>query len=345
MKKAICLFTALLLLCMMALPVAAASEKPKIVLQPQNSQYPQYSTALYRVKATGTNLKCTWYIEFQGQSYDMSVYSENPAPWENFAGEQYGTYQEDANTFVFYFGGILEGLNGAKIWCVIEDGHDDVTSEKALITVGAPALPPEIVSVPWQVTVKKGEETELRCVSKSNDESQLTWIWYETTTGQLQDIKAISEAEQYSDSWTVSTEQPGTRYYVCGVFSSKGGIAYSNVITVTVEEGAPETQPTQPTTVPTEPSTAPATVPTTAPSTAPATVPTTAPSTAPTVPSGTTGTAQGTEPSKGGETAPAVTEPGLDDPSGLSWWIVAAIVLVAAGAGVGTAFLLVRKKS
>jgi hypothetical protein len=35
----------------------------------------------------------------------------------------------------------------------------------------------------------------------------------------------------------------------------------------------------------------------------------------------------------------------LDDPSGLSWWIVAAIVLVAAGAGVGTAFLLVRKKS
>ena len=245
--------------------------------------------------------------------------------------------KEDANTFVFYFGGILEGLNGAKIWCVIEDGHDDVTSEKALITVGAPALPPEIVSVPWQVTVKKGEETELRCISKSNDESQLTWIWYETTTGQLQDIKAISDAEQYSDSWTVSTEQPGTRYYVCGVFSSKGGIAYSNVIAVTVEEGAPETQPTQPTTAPTEPSTAP--------STEPATVPTTAPPTAPTIPGGTTGTTQGTEPSKGGETAPTVTEPDADAPSGLSWWIVAAIVLVAAGAGVGTAFLLVRKKS
>ena len=233
MKRLLSILICALLLLGTALPAFAAGPEPKITLQPQNAAFPEYSVASFTVKATGENLSCTWYIEYNGKTYNMSDNRNPQEPWEGYAGESYGGVQEDSGTFTWFFSGIGAELSGAKIWAVIEDGHYDVASEKAIITVQGSTLPPKIIDVPSAVSFNQGAEGVIRCVAASQDDSQLSYIWYETTTGKLQDIRAI-EPEEDCDFLFVDTSKPGTRYYVCGIFTSKGGMAYSNVIAVTV---------------------------------------------------------------------------------------------------------------
>ena len=230
--------TILLILCFvfvisLAIPVFSA-DPPVITLQPQSPNFPEYSVASYTVKASGSNLQCTWYMEFQGKTYNISQYGGAIQPWENFAGESYGAYQEDDNTFGFFFSGIEYDLDGAYIWCVIEDGHFDVTSQKARICVGNPSFPPTILDIPAEMTVFYGDDAEIRCIALAPGDTQLTWLWYETPTGRLEDICALSREPEYSDSWTLDTSRIGTRYYVCMVESSDGGMTYSSIVPVTV---------------------------------------------------------------------------------------------------------------
>ena len=162
-------------------------------------------------------------------------------PWEAYAGESYGTQPIDGNTFTCFFGGIEEGLNGAEIWCVIEDGHYDVTSDRAIITVQGSVSPPEILDIPPSVTAYRGDSIELRCTARSNSNAQLEFQWYETATGKLQHIQAL--IEETSDYIFCSSEAAGTRYYVCCVTASNGGRAYSSVVPVTVLDADPEYGP------------------------------------------------------------------------------------------------------
>lgn len=339
MKKLCSMILCLLLVGTMALPVLAASDAPEITLQPQSPNWPEYSTALYTVKATGKNLSATWYLKWEGKTYNLSDFTNGFEPWEAYAGESYGPVQDDSNTFSCYFGGIEEELNGAEIWCVIEDGHYDVTSQKATVTVSGQAQPPQILAFPTDFTVFRGDLTELRCSATSNDGSQLTWLWYETATGKLQDIQAICDGPQYSDTWAVSSEQLGTRYYVCCVETDRGGRAYSNVVGVTVLDWDPEPEypPDEPQVQ--EPVVAPEelpaqTEPETVPVTEPETVITTTPATAP---AATLETLPETVP----ETAPASGE---DASSGAPWWALVLIGVIAAATGVGVAVLLIMKK-
>lgn len=228
-----------LLLCSMVFPAFAAGEAPQIILQPQNYQYPEYGTAIYTVKATGTNLSATWYLEYEGKTYNISDITNGIEPWEGYAGETYGPNTPEAGVFTYFFGGIGAELSGAEIWCVIEDGHYDVPSAHAIITVQGENAPPEILQLPARLDVSQGAEAELRCVARSVDETQLSFQWYETTTGKLQDIRAIDGEE--NDFIFCSTEKPGTRYFVCCVSSTAGGTAYSSVIPVTVAQTPQET--------------------------------------------------------------------------------------------------------
>ena len=236
MKKLLSLLLALVLCSLLAVSVLAASEEPVITMQPQNIIYPEYSVAIYTVKATGTNLKATWYIEYQGTTYNASEIGGSMQPWEAYAGEAYGAKQLDDNTFCFIFEGIEEELNGAKIWCVIEDGHYDVTSQVCYISVGNFGSPPEILSIPAQITVQQGDPAEIRCVAKSTDESQLNFIWYETSTGKFEDMQAIDRGAETSDYLFCDTSTIGTRYYVCSIATSGGGMAYSSIVEVIVTE-------------------------------------------------------------------------------------------------------------
>ena len=234
MKKVISLLLIVLLCGMLAVPALAAPEGPVITMQPQSHYYSEYSVAIYTVKATGTNLTATWYIEYQGKTYNASKIGGSMQPWEAYAGESYGAKKLDDNTFYFVFEGIEEELSGAEIWCEIEDGHYNVVSQVGHITVGNYGSPPEILSVPASVTVKRGEEAEIRCIAKSSDGSQLNFLWYETGTGKFEDMQAIDRGAETGDYMFCDTRTVGTRYYVCGITTSGGGMAYSSMVEVNV---------------------------------------------------------------------------------------------------------------
>ena len=234
MKKVISLLLIVLLCGMLTVPALAAPEGPVITMQPQSHYYSEYSVAIYTVKATGTNLTATWYIEYQGKTYNASKIGGTMQPWEAYAGESYGAKKLDNNTFCFVFEGIGEELSGAEIWCEIEDGHYNVVSQVGHITVGNYGSPPEILSIPASITVKRGEEAEIRCVAKSSDGSQLNFLWYETGTGKFEDMQAIDRGAETGDYMFCDTRTTGTRYYVCGITTSGGGMAYSSMVEVNV---------------------------------------------------------------------------------------------------------------
>ena len=234
MKKVISLLLIVLLCGMLAVPALAAPEGPVITMQPQSPNYPEYSVAIYTVKATGSNLTATWYIEYQGKTYNASKIGGTMQPWEAYAGESYGAKKLDDNTFCFVFEGIEEELSGAEIWCEIEDGHYNVVSQVGHITVGNYGSPPEILSIPASITVKRGEEAEIRCIAKSSDGSQLNFLWYETGTGKFEDMQAIDRGAETGDYMFCDTRTVGTRYYVCGITTSGGGMAYSSMVEVNV---------------------------------------------------------------------------------------------------------------
>lgn len=306
MRKTACLLLAVLMSCLLAMPAMAAPEGPVITLQPQSPNYPHYGVAIYTVKAEGTNLQATWYMEWQGKTYTISDIGGAMEEWEAYAGESYGARKVDDNTFIFVFEGIERDLDGGYIWCVIEDGHYAVTSKKSRITVGSEKMPPEIVSIPTGLTVEQGAEAEIRCVAKSIDDSQLSFLWYETDTGRLEDIRAVNRGTETADYLLCDTSEVGTRNYICMVESANGGMTYSSVVSVTVTEKQPE--PTQPQ-EPTQPA-----------------------------PQPTVSTDNNAE-------TPTNANPSDDQPKEDSSWLGFAIVaVIAAGVGFGAAVIFVRKK-
>lgn len=316
MKRVICLILTCLMVSVLALPVLAAPAAPIITMQPQSPNYPEYSVAIYTVKAEGTNLTATWYMQWQEKTYTISDIGGAMQAWEPFAGENYGAKKLDNNTFAFVFEGIEYDLDGAYIWCVLEDGHYDVTSQKTRISVGNSNTPPEIVSIPAMLTVDQGAAAELRCVAKAPDGTQLSFLWYETDTGKREDIRAVNRGTETTDTLLCDTSVLGTRNYLCMVESSDGGLTYSSLVPVTViEKKAVENTPTEPS------------------ETTPAINEPTKPQ-----PSSPTNAATNTQ-------EPADTQTQQNQKGGIPWWSLVIVAVVAAGAGVGIAVILVRKKA
>ena len=101
MKKLSSLILCLLLVSLLTVPALAAGDAPVITMQPQNYTYPEYSVAIFTVKATGTNLRATWYLAWNGATYNLSDNENGQEPWEAYAGESYGANKPDDNTFTF----------------------------------------------------------------------------------------------------------------------------------------------------------------------------------------------------------------------------------------------------
>ena len=82
MRKIIVIVLCALLLTGLSVNALAAPEEPVITMQPQSHYYPEYSVAIYTVKATGTNLSAYWYIEWEGKTYNASQIGGAMQPWE-----------------------------------------------------------------------------------------------------------------------------------------------------------------------------------------------------------------------------------------------------------------------
>ena len=241
MKKVISLCLCMMLL-LAGFPVSAAADV-SIVRQPQSPTYPEYSVARYTVEVYGDDVTCTWYLTFEGQTYNISDTGGSAKPWEWYAGENYGATRE-GNNFIYTFSGIESELSGAEIYCEISGAGRTVTSSKAVISVGGEAMPPE-TRVPSSMSVMQGDALDLYCQASSPDSSVLSYVWYTTPTGRLHDITAVNRGAETSDTIRCDTSSTGTTYYVCMVTTSAGGRAYTSVIPVTVSAPAATTTTTQ----------------------------------------------------------------------------------------------------
>ena len=234
MKKLISFMLGLVMICVLTVPAMAATA-PVITRQPQSPSFVEDGYAEYSVTVQGKNLKCKWFLKFNGDLYDLSETDGNP-PWIHSAKRGCGAKEVtngDFTTFTFYIDGIGEELDGCNLYAQIEDGHFEVTSAVAIISTTAKAEPPK-TAVPAGMEVEQGSSLDLYCDATAPNNETLSYLWYETSTGKLQDIVAINRGAEDKDTLSCDTSAVGTRYYVCMVTTSSGGSAYTSVIPVTV---------------------------------------------------------------------------------------------------------------
>lgn len=89
------------------------------------------------------------------------------------------------------------------------------------------------VNVQTKHEVVQGEELILYCGASSDSGAELSYIWYETATGKLEDMFAINRGTETFHTYVCDTSEVGTRYYLCSV-SDGTAARYSDIITVRV---------------------------------------------------------------------------------------------------------------
>ena len=235
MKKLFSVLVVAMLVAAAILPVFAAGDPPVITLQPQHYTIPVGSTVIYRVEAEGQNLSATWYIEFMGQTCEITqgMASEQ---WRAYVGEDSGPTR-DGNNFYCNLTKVQPELSGAKVWCVVEDGHYDVASAKAYVMVDENAGYFPNVIVPAHISTYQNAYVSIICDAKSADGSALSYTWYETSTGLLENIIAMDRGGETESYLICDTSSVGTRYYVCKVETASLGTTYSSAVEVEVMEG------------------------------------------------------------------------------------------------------------
>ncbi|MBR6915397.1 MAG: hypothetical protein IKN36_03465, partial [Clostridia bacterium] len=95
------------------------------------------------------------------------------------------------------------------------------------------------VIVPAGATVGQNGYLELKCDATSADGSYLSYVWYETPSGELMDMTAVNRGEETDPVLICDTSELGTRYYICMVETASYGRTYSSAIPVEVVEGEP----------------------------------------------------------------------------------------------------------
>ena len=231
-KKILACILMILLLCMTALPAFAAEEEPYFLSNPASATYPEGAVAMYSCKAFGNNLTFEWYLVYEGNTYPLSA-ADGSQPWAAHTTNM-GVTTNGMESLCF-FEGILPGLSGAELYCVVEDGHYSVRSTTAVINVGGSAMPPQI-NVVGSMEVWQGDLCDLYCGVTANGSESYSYLWYKTDTGRLQDIIAVDRGDATADTLSVDTSVTGLSYYVCLVTGSGGGSVYSPVIPVLVME-------------------------------------------------------------------------------------------------------------
>ena len=149
-KRIICVIICVMIFGSLGLPVSADGGA-EIIAQPQNPTYNAGAVAIYSVTARGQNLTCSWYIDYNGTEYELTLADEVVDPWENYAGAGYGmtsSKEGDKTTFNYIFEGIGSELDGSTIYAVVHDGYKPVRSDIAHISVAGGVKTPPTTKVP-----------------------------------------------------------------------------------------------------------------------------------------------------------------------------------------------------
>lgn len=142
----------------------------------------------------------------------------------------------DKTTFNYIFEGIGSELDGSTIYAVVHDGYKPVRSDIAHIRVAEGAKTPPTTKIPAAPELWLGDVYDLECAAQAHDGAKLSYLWYSTSTGKLQDIIALGRGSETESTLHLVPTELGTTYYVCMVTTESGGSAYTSVIPVTVVE-------------------------------------------------------------------------------------------------------------
>lgn len=207
-----------------------------VTKQPQNYAYPEGAVAVYQCDSDSENAAYTWYIIFDGKTTEINKGSFETDLWTHYSEGGFGTSSDGKSVF---FEGVMKELEGAVLYCVISEGGEAVKTGEAFVSVAGEdgPMPPEI-SVPLTAKGKAGETFSLEASVTPFSGTTCKYIWYESGTGKLQDIKAVTDNDT-ADRLALDLKLgEGTYYYCIGVFAEKNGItaaSYSSMIKVTVE--------------------------------------------------------------------------------------------------------------
>ena len=238
MKKLIIVAIVALLIYGIAFVVLVNTDEFVLTQHPQSPVVAENGIATYTVKGTGGEKIAQWYMHWNGETYKISELTDAKQPWEAYAGTSYGPQQIDNNTFSYVFEGIGSELDGAHIWAVVHCGNYSTKTQVAVIQIEDTAEAPVITEIPLTEEIVLGEEWGITCVAQAPDgNSALSYQWYETSTGKLEDIKPLDLETANTDTLLVENSELGTRYYVCRVETAEGGVTYSSVVRTTVTDG------------------------------------------------------------------------------------------------------------
>ena len=237
MKKIVFLLCAALLLCLCSVTAFAAPSESapvvEILRQPQEGFFPEYGVAFYEVEAYSAagNLTYQWNLIFEGETYDLSK-PTGSLPWEAFAGEDYGGSPTGT---AYHFGGVLKGMDGAKIYCTVSDGVNSVDTEQIRVNVleEGTAMPPTF-RVPASLTVEQGAVADLYCNATDPKGGTVSYEWSLCQKGDPYTREAIDHESAKTDTLHCDTAEAGTYYVVCKMTTPSGGTALTHAIPVTV---------------------------------------------------------------------------------------------------------------
>ncbi len=237
MKKTIVFLCVACFLCFCSVTAFAAPAETapvvEILRQPQEGIFPEYSVAFYEVEAYSAagNLSYQWNLIFEGETYDLSK-PTGSQPWEAFAGEDYGGSPTGTS---YHFGGILKGMDGAKIYCTVSDGVRSVDTEQIRVNVlGEGTAMPPTFKVPASLTVELGAVADLYCNATDPKGGTVSYEWSLCQKGDPYTREAIDHESAKTDTLHCDTAEAGTYYVVCKMTTAEGGTAFTHAIPVTV---------------------------------------------------------------------------------------------------------------
>ena len=176
----------------------------KITTQPKSATVANGKTGKLTIKASGSSLKYSWYIQYKGASSFTKVGSSS-------------------KTYSFK---MASKLDGAEVYCVVKDKYG-IEVKSSVVTLKMP-VQPKITTQPASVKLFSGKTAKLT-VKASGD--GLKYQWYYAKAGSSKFKKLSAKSATYS--LKMSSSMDGRKVY-CLVTDKYGQTVKSSVVTLTM---------------------------------------------------------------------------------------------------------------
>ncbi len=192
----------------------AGKDIPVITAQPESQVVKAGEKAIFRVEASGKDLKYQWY-------YQKSLSSDWVKVSKNGTSASYSLKAAEKHDLYAYR-------------CEVSNAYGSVFSNTVFLSVLSSVSAPAVTSQPKSVTVKAGEKAKFK-VGASGDE--LKYQWYYKKPGASKWTKVSKNGTSASYSLKAAEKHNGYSYR-CEVSDASGSV-FTDAATLTVESPGP----------------------------------------------------------------------------------------------------------